>query len=60
MASETQGDKRPVYPTGFYEHTESGTFIEALSTVQADAFVRQGFTYLGKEAPKVKTTKDKE
>lgn len=60
MANETQGDKRPVYPPGFYEHKDSGTSIEALSTVQADALVRQGFVYFGTEAPNVKTTKDKE
>lgn len=61
MANETQGDKRPVYQPGIYEHKESGTSIEALSPVQADALVRQGFVYVGTEPKeKTKVSKDKE
>lgn len=61
MAQETQGDKKPANKPGLYRQDESGAELTALSSVQADAFVRLGYHYV-EDAPKpnTKVTKDKE
>lgn len=54
---ETNGDKRPLRRSGYYQHKETGAVVYLqmgeTGTGKIDAFVQAGFVYYGPDAPKV-------
>lgn len=59
MTPETNGNKNPLKPEGYYQHAKGGAVVwvestPGLGTPLIDAYVSAGYVYVGKEDPTAK------